>query len=58
MYNNCNVQAKQKYEQEERKKELKRQRGEDTWILPEVNQRLQEIQDVRCIFFYHKDGSS
>nr|XP_019944229.1 PREDICTED: CWF19-like protein 2 [Paralichthys olivaceus] len=38
-------QAKQKYEREERKKELKRLRGEDTWMLPEVNQRLQEIQD-------------
>ena len=42
------VQAKQKYEKEERRKELKRQRGEDTWMLPEINQRLQEIEDVRC----------
>ncbi|CAK6970366.1 CWF19-like protein 2 isoform X1 [Scomber scombrus] len=37
--------AKQKYEKEERRKELKRQRGEDTWMLPEINQRLQEIED-------------
>ncbi|CAB1453034.1 unnamed protein product [Pleuronectes platessa] len=37
-------QAKQKYEREVRKKELKRLRGEDTWMLPEVNQRLQEIE--------------
>ncbi|TNN37446.1 CWF19-like protein 2 [Liparis tanakae] len=37
--------AKQQYEKEERRKELKRQRGEDTWMLPEVNQRLQDIED-------------
>ncbi|RVE64670.1 hypothetical protein OJAV_G00127990 [Oryzias javanicus] len=35
--------AKQQYEKEERRKELKRQRGEDTWILPEVNQRLEQL---------------
>ncbi|KAF0030531.1 hypothetical protein F2P81_017262 [Scophthalmus maximus] len=38
-------QAKQKYEREEKKKELKRLRGEDTWMLPEVNQRLQQLQE-------------
>lgn len=48
--NNSDVQVKQQYKQEERKKELKRQRGEDTWMLPEINQRLQEIQDVRYLF--------
>uniref|UniRef100_A0A8C6KFL8 CWF19 like cell cycle control factor 2 n=1 Tax=Nothobranchius furzeri TaxID=105023 RepID=A0A8C6KFL8_NOTFU len=37
--------AKQQYEKEERRKELKRLRGEDTWILPEVNQRLQQIEE-------------
>ncbi|XP_041667884.1 CWF19-like protein 2 isoform X1 [Cheilinus undulatus] len=37
--------AKKQYEKEERRKELKRQRGEDTWMLPEVNKRLQEIGD-------------
>ncbi|XP_075956216.1 CWF19-like protein 2 isoform X2 [Anarhichas minor] len=37
--------AKQQYEKEERRKELKRQRGEDTWMLPEINQRLQEIEE-------------
>ncbi|XP_015244822.1 PREDICTED: CWF19-like protein 2 [Cyprinodon variegatus] len=37
--------AKQQHEREERRKELKRQRGEDTWILPEVNQRLQQIEE-------------
>uniref|UniRef100_A0A4W6BS69 CWF19-like protein 2 n=1 Tax=Lates calcarifer TaxID=8187 RepID=A0A4W6BS69_LATCA len=28
-----------------------RQRGEDTWMLPEVNQRLEQIQEVRCKCF-------
>ncbi|XP_034404798.1 CWF19-like protein 2 [Cyclopterus lumpus] len=37
--------AKQQYEKGERKKELKRQRGEDTWMLPEINQRLQDIEE-------------
>ncbi|XP_077578044.1 CWF19-like protein 2 [Stigmatopora nigra] len=37
--------AKWKYEKEERRKELKRQRGEDTWMLPEVTDRLKEIED-------------
>ncbi|XP_078102467.1 CWF19-like protein 2 [Sander vitreus] len=37
--------AKQQYEKDERRKELKRQRGEDTWMLPEINQRLQEIEE-------------
>ncbi|XP_068612778.1 CWF19-like protein 2 [Brachionichthys hirsutus] len=37
--------AKQQYEKEERRKELKRERGEDTWMLPEINQRLQEIEE-------------
>uniref|UniRef100_A0A8C6U2R3 CWF19-like protein 2 n=1 Tax=Neogobius melanostomus TaxID=47308 RepID=A0A8C6U2R3_9GOBI len=37
--------AKQQHEKEERRKELKRLRGEDTWMLPEVNQRLQEIEE-------------
>lgn len=41
------VKAKQRYEREERRKELKRLRGEDTWMLPEVDQRLQEIEEVR-----------
>uniref|UniRef100_A0AAQ5Z088 CWF19-like protein 2 n=1 Tax=Amphiprion ocellaris TaxID=80972 RepID=A0AAQ5Z088_AMPOC len=37
--------AKQQYEREERRKELKRQRGEDTWMLPEINQRLQQMHE-------------
>ncbi|KAI1893936.1 hypothetical protein AGOR_G00128780 [Albula goreensis] len=36
-------QAKEKYEHEERRKELKRARGEDTWMLPEVDLRLQQL---------------
>ncbi|XP_036392810.1 CWF19-like protein 2 isoform X2 [Megalops cyprinoides] len=35
--------AKEKYEQEERRQELKRARGEDTWMLPEVDLRLQQL---------------
>lgn len=46
-------QAKKQYEREEKRKELKRQRGEDTWMLPEINQRLQEIEEVRYkVFFF------
>ncbi|XP_034025307.1 CWF19-like protein 2 isoform X2 [Thalassophryne amazonica] len=37
--------AKKQYEKEERMKVLKRQRGEDTWMLPEINQRLQQIEE-------------
>ncbi|KAJ8368058.1 hypothetical protein SKAU_G00080860 [Synaphobranchus kaupii] len=35
--------AKEKYEREEQKEELKRARGEDTWMLPEVDLRLQQL---------------
>ncbi|XP_054649293.1 CWF19-like protein 2 [Dunckerocampus dactyliophorus] len=41
--------AKHQYEKEERRKELKRQRGEDTWMLPEVTDRLKEIEDEACV---------
>ncbi|KAL3057250.1 hypothetical protein OYC64_007682 [Pagothenia borchgrevinki] len=37
--------AKEQYDKAERRKELKRQRGEDTWMLPEINQRLQEMEE-------------
>ncbi|XP_077467318.1 CWF19-like protein 2 isoform X2 [Stigmatopora argus] len=37
--------AKRRYEKEESRKKLKRQRGEDTWMLPEVTDRLKEIED-------------
>ncbi|XP_066522777.1 CWF19-like protein 2 [Hoplias malabaricus] len=36
-------QAKKKYENEERREEERKARGEHTWILPELDQRLQEI---------------
>uniref|UniRef100_A0AAQ5YYU4 CWF19-like protein 2 n=1 Tax=Amphiprion ocellaris TaxID=80972 RepID=A0AAQ5YYU4_AMPOC len=45
--------AKQQYEREERRKELKRQRGEDTWMLPEINQRLQQMHEVRYTLRTH-----
>ncbi|XP_061923232.1 CWF19-like protein 2 [Entelurus aequoreus] len=41
--------AKHGYEKEERRKELKRQRGEDTWMLPQVTDRLQEIEEEVCV---------
>ncbi|XP_052276892.1 CWF19-like protein 2 isoform X2 [Dreissena polymorpha] len=37
--------AKEQYEKEERKKELARARGEDTWMLSSVNQRLEQEQE-------------
>ncbi|XP_030633040.1 CWF19-like protein 2 [Chanos chanos] len=36
-------QAKQKYEEEEQRKALRKARGEDTWMLPDVDQRLQQL---------------
>ena len=52
----CNVggnvlclQAKEKYEREEKRKELKRARGEHTWMLPEVEQQLQRLEQVSGI---------
>ncbi|XP_037316076.2 CWF19-like protein 2 isoform X2 [Pungitius pungitius] len=41
--------AKQQYDKEEKRKELKRLRGEDTWMLPEINQRLQDIEEVESV---------
>nr|XP_060463720.1 CWF19-like protein 2 [Panthera onca] len=36
-------QAKANFEKEERRKELKRLRGEDTWMLPDVNERIEQF---------------
>ncbi|XP_054989670.1 CWF19-like protein 2 isoform X2 [Sorex araneus] len=36
-------QAKANFEKEERCKELKRLRGEDTWMLPDVNERIEQF---------------
>ncbi|MBN3279152.1 C19L2 protein, partial [Polyodon spathula] len=38
-------QAKEEYEKAERRKELKRARGEDTWMLPDVDLRLKELEE-------------
>uniref|UniRef100_A0A673GFR7 CWF19-like protein 2 n=1 Tax=Sinocyclocheilus rhinocerous TaxID=307959 RepID=A0A673GFR7_9TELE len=40
-------QAKEKYEKEERRKAERKARGEDTWMLPDVDLRLQQIGQVR-----------
>ncbi|KAI2656484.1 CWF19-like protein 2 [Labeo rohita] len=37
------LQAKEKYEKEERRKAERKARGEDTWMLPDVDLRLQQI---------------
>ncbi|XP_058884500.1 CWF19-like protein 2 isoform X1 [Acipenser ruthenus] len=37
--------AKEEYEKAERRKELKRARGEDTWMLPDVDLRLKELEE-------------
>ncbi|XP_067322652.1 CWF19-like protein 2 [Anolis sagrei] len=37
-------QAKADYEKKERKEELKRLRGEDTWMLSDVNDRLEDLR--------------
>uniref|UniRef100_A0A7N6ACE8 CWF19-like protein 2 n=1 Tax=Anabas testudineus TaxID=64144 RepID=A0A7N6ACE8_ANATE len=42
--------AKKQYEREESRKALKRQRGEDTWMLPEIDQRLQQLEEVSYYF--------
>lgn len=39
-------QAKINFEKEERRKELKRVRGEDTWMLPDVNERIEQFSQV------------
>lgn len=39
-------QAKADYEEEQRRKELKRLRGEDTWMLNDVNARVEELEKV------------
>ena len=40
------LQAKQKYEKDEHRKELAKQRGEDKWMLPSVEQRLEQEKKV------------
>ncbi|XP_004689125.1 PREDICTED: CWF19-like protein 2 isoform X2 [Condylura cristata] len=42
-------QAKAKFEKEERRKELKRLRGEDTWMLPDVNERIEQFSQEHSV---------
>ncbi|XP_055053468.2 LOW QUALITY PROTEIN: CWF19-like protein 2 [Misgurnus anguillicaudatus] len=42
-------QAKQKYEEEERRRAERKARGEDTWMLPEVDQRLEQIGEEHSV---------
>nr|XP_056714106.1 CWF19-like protein 2 [Euleptes europaea] len=42
-------QAKADYEKEERCKELKRLRGEDTWMLSDVNARVEELEKEHSV---------
>ncbi|XP_019385794.1 PREDICTED: CWF19-like protein 2 [Crocodylus porosus] len=41
--------AKADYEKEERCKELKRLRGEDTWMLDDVNKRVEELEKEHSV---------
>ncbi|XP_011366436.1 CWF19-like protein 2 isoform X2 [Pteropus vampyrus] len=42
-------QAKANFEKEERCKELKRLRGEDTWMLPDVNERIEQFSQEHSV---------
>ncbi|KAK2504345.1 hypothetical protein MC885_020638, partial [Smutsia gigantea] len=42
-------QAKANFEKEERHKELKRLRGEDTWMLPDVKERIEEFAEEHSV---------
>ncbi|XP_037697238.1 CWF19-like protein 2 isoform X2 [Choloepus didactylus] len=42
-------QAKASFEKEERCKELKRLRGEDTWMLPDVNERIEQFSQEHSV---------
>ncbi|XP_067418894.1 CWF19-like protein 2 isoform X2 [Emydura macquarii macquarii] len=42
-------QAKADYEKEEKRKELKRLRGEDTWMLADVNKRVEELEKEHSV---------
>uniref|UniRef100_A0A8C3W7R5 CWF19-like protein 2 n=1 Tax=Catagonus wagneri TaxID=51154 RepID=A0A8C3W7R5_9CETA len=42
-------QAKADFEKEERRKELKRLRGEETWMLPDVNERVEQISQEHSV---------
>nr|KAF6437358.1 CWF19 like cell cycle control factor 2 [Molossus molossus] len=42
-------QAKANFEKEERRRELKRLRGEDTWMLPDVNERIEQFSQEHSV---------
>uniref|UniRef100_A0A5F8HBS6 CWF19 like cell cycle control factor 2 n=2 Tax=Monodelphis domestica TaxID=13616 RepID=A0A5F8HBS6_MONDO len=42
-------QAKADFEKEERRKELKRLRGEDTWMLADVNERVEQLSQEHSL---------
>ncbi|KAM6157492.1 CWF19-like protein 2 [Rhynchocyon petersi] len=42
-------QAKADYEKEERRKALKKLRGEDTWMLPDVNERIEQFSQESSV---------
>uniref|UniRef100_A0AAR2JQ88 CWF19-like protein 2 n=1 Tax=Pygocentrus nattereri TaxID=42514 RepID=A0AAR2JQ88_PYGNA len=50
------LQAKKKYEDEERRAAERKARGEDTWMLPEIDQRLQQIGQVRGVAIVTSEG--
>uniref|UniRef100_A0A673TZP4 CWF19-like protein 2 n=1 Tax=Suricata suricatta TaxID=37032 RepID=A0A673TZP4_SURSU len=42
-------QAKANFEKEEQRKELKRLRGEDAWMLPDVNERIEQLAQEHSV---------
>ncbi|XP_057604598.1 CWF19-like protein 2 [Hippopotamus amphibius kiboko] len=51
-------QAKANFEKEARCKELKRLRGEETWMLPDVNKRVEQISQEHSVKKKKKDKHS
>ncbi|XP_059502613.1 CWF19-like protein 2 isoform X2 [Stegostoma tigrinum] len=48
--------AQTKYQREEQWKQLKHLRGEDTWMLPEVNERLEQFSEEHSVKLKKKKG--
>ncbi|XP_048453683.1 CWF19-like protein 2 isoform X2 [Rhincodon typus] len=48
--------AQAKYQREEQRKQLKHLRGEDTWMLPEVNERLEQFSEEHSVKLKKKKG--
>ncbi|XP_078078167.1 CWF19-like protein 2 [Mustelus asterias] len=46
--------AQAKYQKEEQQKQLQHLRGEDTWMLPEVNERLEEFSEEHSVKYKKK----